>query len=261
MCGRTERPVASPASRPCSISHRSIARVNSLPIALLPKVFELADLQEAPSLQYDRFMPRISSVSIELTSEDKRWLEDEYRRAFADERKRLCGSTDRLEIRIARILCESCFGAEVDGVFVIHRFPDVDPESWESDLFNVLDEDVAASFADDEDLPRCQSCRHNLLGAALYVETVELAERFSVSDEQSAIEVPKKRRADVVRLYGKKCFECGSDGPLEIDHINPRSQGGTAAFENLQPLCRKCGQAKADQLPNYIVIIRCPDEQ
>jgi 5-methylcytosine-specific restriction endonuclease McrA len=68
--------------------------------------------------------------------------------------------------------------------------------------------------------------------------------------------VPRKLRAEVIRLYGKRCFACGSDGPLGIDHIHPRSHGGTAAFQNLQPLCKKCGQAKADSLPQYIVAVR-----
>jgi hypothetical protein len=33
MCGRTERPVTSPPSRPCSLSHLSMALMKSLPTA------------------------------------------------------------------------------------------------------------------------------------------------------------------------------------------------------------------------------------
>ena len=193
-----------------------------------------------------------------MTPDLRRWLEDEYRATMAHHRKKLCGSTDRLEIRIPTILCESCFGAKVDGIFVRYCGPDVLPESWESDLANILDEDVADSFAEDEDSPQCQSCRHNLHGKPLYVETVELSERLGVSDETSAIEVPRKRRPDVLKFYGKECFACGSDGALEIDHIHPRSHGGTAAFRNLQPLCRKCGQAKGDRPAQDIVAVRDP---
>ena len=203
-------------------------------------------------------MPRITSVLVEMTPELGRWLEDEYRATVANHRKKLCSSTDRLEIRIPRILCESCFGARVDGIFVRYRGPDVLPESWESDLANILDEDIAASLAEDEDSPRCQTCRHNLHGKALYVETVELSDRLGVSDETSAIEVPRKRRPDVLKFYGRKCFACGSDGPLEIDHIHPRSRGGTAAFQNLQPLCRKCGETKGDTPAQNIVTVRDP---
>ena len=62
-------------------------------------------------------MPKISSVLIEMTPDLERWLEDEYRATLAYHRKKLCGATDRLEIRIPRILCESCFGASLDDIF------------------------------------------------------------------------------------------------------------------------------------------------
>jgi HNH endonuclease len=203
-------------------------------------------------------VPKITSELVELTPDLRRWLEDEYRATVAQYRRSFCSRTDRLEIRIPEILCESCFGAKVDGIFLLYRGPDVLTESWESDLAGLLDDDLATAFAEDEDSPRCRSCRHNLDGEALYVETDELSERLGICDETSAAEPSRKRRRQVFRLYGKKCFACGSDGPLEIDHIHPRSHGGTAAFQNLQPLCRQCGQVKADSLPQYVVAVRNP---
>ena len=70
-------------------------------------------------------MPRITSELVEMTRDLRRWLEDEYRATMADHRKKLCASTDRLEIRMPIILCESCFGAKVEGIFVHYRGPDV----------------------------------------------------------------------------------------------------------------------------------------
>jgi hypothetical protein len=40
---------------------------------------------------------------------------------------------------------------------------------------------------------------------------------------------------------------------LTIDHIIPRSQGGTDAYGNLQILCEPCNQAKAD-MPNDVFV-------
>ena len=37
-------------------------------------------------------------------------------------------------------------------------------------------------------------------------------------------------------------------GDLEVDHIWPRSEGGTDAFENLAPLCTKCNRIKSDKM-------------
>jgi hypothetical protein len=87
-----------------------------------------------------RLMLRITSDLVEMTPDLRRWLQAEYRATFANHRKNLCSFTDRLEIRIPRILCESCFGARLNGIFAPYRGPDVLPESWESDLANLLDE-------------------------------------------------------------------------------------------------------------------------
>ena len=143
-----------------------------------------------------------------------------------------------------KILCESCFGARVDGIFVAYRGADVLAESWESDLANILDEDVAASFAEDEDSPRCQSCRRNLHGEDLYVETAELSEHLSVLDDTSAVEVSRKRRAQVFRHYGKKCFACGSDGPLAIDTSIPDPAAALPPFTTSSPYARNADKQR-----------------
>jgi 5-methylcytosine-specific restriction endonuclease McrA len=203
-------------------------------------------------------MPRVSATLEVLDHETKTWLKREYRTALVNHRKMLCSHNDALEIKVPRILCEGCFAAETDGVFVTYRGPDVLPESWESDLATVLDEDIAASIAQDCDSPRCRSCRRNLRGEALYVETVELAAHLSVSDDTDAIKPPKKLRKEIFKLYGRKCFGCGSTEGLRTDHIDPKSNGGKATFRNLQLLCRKCDNAKANRVPRNIVVVRDP---
>jgi hypothetical protein len=69
-----------------------------------------------------------------------------------------CSYTDALTIEVPALLCQSCFEAKVDGIFVTYRKPDVLPESWELDLANVLDDDIAKSIVQDYNSPRCQSC-------------------------------------------------------------------------------------------------------
>jgi 5-methylcytosine-specific restriction endonuclease McrA len=201
-------------------------------------------------------MPRITSIPSPPEEEVRRWRE-EYLRTIVELRKKVCSFTDRLEIWVPTILFQDCFGAEVDGIFLRYRGPDVLPESWESDLAIALDEDVAASMAEDEDCPRCHYCRYNLRGRALYVETTELSEGLGISDA-APIKATKKRKQVILEGYGRRCFACGSDGPLGIDHIQPRSCGGTASLDNLQPLCSKCGQAKSDSQPQQIVVVRDP---
>ena len=51
---------------------------------------------------------------------------------------------------------------------------------------------------------------------------------------------------------GPYCQGCGADYTfdtrvLEVDHINPRSQGGTDGYENLTLLCPPCNKEKRDR--------------
>lgn len=48
----------------------------------------------------------------------------------------------------------------------------------------------------------------------------------------------------LVSSVGGVCVRCGSDGPLEKDHIVPVSRGGSDGIDNLQPLCIRCNRVK-----------------
>lgn len=39
---------------------------------------------------------------------------------------------------------------------------------------------------------------------------------------------------------------------ITLDHIFPRSKGGTKHFSNLQPMCAPCNHKKGDKVPNEI---------
>ncbi len=59
---------------------------------------------------------------------------------------------------------------------------------------------------------------------------------------------------DVLARDNWRCCKCGrsakEDGViLHVDHIKPRSKGGTDDMDNLQTLCRKCNLGKSDKYP------------
>ncbi|WP_434475185.1 RNA-guided endonuclease IscB [Fervidobacterium islandicum] len=55
-------------------------------------------------------------------------------------------------------------------------------------------------------------------------------------------------REYLLEKWGRKCAYCGrSDVPLEIDHIVPRSRGGTDRVSNLTLACRECNQKKGNK--------------
>lgn len=50
---------------------------------------------------------------------------------------------------------------------------------------------------------------------------------------------------------GQCCLKCKSKEDLSVDHILPRSKGGTNSIFNLQTLCRKCNSDKDSQMIDY----------
>ena len=64
---------------------------------------------------------------------------------------------------------------------------------------------------------------------------------------------PRTWHGKLLADIGPFCQGCGADynfdpRVLEVDHINPCSQGGTDAYENLTLLCPPCNKAKRDRL-------------
>lgn len=54
----------------------------------------------------------------------------------------------------------------------------------------------------------------------------------------------------LVQLKGLRCAYCGAFTHFQtLDHIKPRSEGGTENVENIQLLCKRCHEIK-DNLPS-----------
>lgn len=47
-----------------------------------------------------------------------------------------------------------------------------------------------------------------------------------------------------------RCRHCGSWKELNVDHVHPRSRGGSDDPENLQTLCGPCNRKKGAKLPS-----------
>ena len=60
--------------------------------------------------------------------------------------------------------------------------------------------------------------------------------------------VPDATRFFVLRRDGYRCVRCGATDDLTIDHVYPRSLGGSHAADNLQALCRSCNSAKGARI-------------
>jgi 5-methylcytosine-specific restriction endonuclease McrA len=73
---------------------------------------------------------------------------------------------------------------------------------------------------------------------------------------------PKQKRYkknQLLRIYGDRCFWSGYKYPQEkltIDHVLPRSKGGSNNLENPRLACRECNRSRGDSLFPPL-ILRC----
>lgn len=63
--------------------------------------------------------------------------------------------------------------------------------------------------------------------------------------------IAKKNIRNFIFKRDKSCLRCGSSSKLELDHINPISQGGENSLSNLQTLCKKCNCIKNNTYKDY----------
>jgi 5-methylcytosine-specific restriction endonuclease McrA len=60
----------------------------------------------------------------------------------------------------------------------------------------------------------------------------------------------KITRRAVFARDGWQCQYCGSRTNLTVDHVIPRSKGGTSTWENIVASCAPCNRRKGDSLPS-----------
>ena len=55
-------------------------------------------------------------------------------------------------------------------------------------------------------------------------------------------------REYLLEKWGRECAYCGAKGsPLNIDHVHPRSRGGSNRISNLAPACIPCNESKGNR--------------
>lgn len=75
--------------------------------------------------------------------------------------------------------------------------------------------------------------------------------KFARAERQYAYENRMAFMSKLANRYGWKCLCCGYTGYLTLDHITPISKGGETVMSNLQILCFRCNEAKADAIIDY----------
>lgn len=78
---------------------------------------------------------------------------------------------------------------------------------------------------------------------------------YSTSDELlynleaiTSSEARRKWRQSIKEEWDYQCAYCGSDENLTLDHITPRSKGGSDRVTNVLCACEKCNKSKGHQM-------------
>lgn len=76
-------------------------------------------------------------------------------------------------------------------------------------------------------------------------------EKLSTEYHKARRNVSAREKRLVIERDGKSCRYCGkrvTRNTIQVDHIIPRSRGGTTALDNLALCCRRCNYRKRDHL-------------
>jgi 5-methylcytosine-specific restriction endonuclease McrA len=86
------------------------------------------------------------------------------------------------------------------------------------------------------------------------IESVKFDTQFLQNPEVSGVEYQRGElagwevRAYVLEKFGRRCAYCRSvETPFELDHIYPRSRGGSNRVSNLALACHACNTSKGDR--------------
>lgn len=91
-------------------------------------------------------------------------------------------------------------------------------------------------------------------GGALHAERTSLP-RPAIIRLRTYAPVPRRNRRRLTRraVFARDewaCQYCGSGSDLTVDHVIPRSKGGSSEWENVVACCATCNRRKADRLPH-----------
>jgi len=210
--------------------------------------------------------PIIENVELpaDLNYEIGRFGNDEARKFYIRERRKNCTFMQIMNLWLVAPLCYSCaLDESFDGII----WPYIESKKWQKGIqdyagLTVLRRTKRELRLDPDFAYICKKCGTQLRpwnGDQMSITRLHLEEHFDIPLETPGHRNPSTAVKKLIeRLYGNRCFGCNrrktAKVKLHIDHIVPRSKGGTSAFRNLQPLCECCGNKKANKMPSELEV-------
>jgi 5-methylcytosine-specific restriction endonuclease McrA len=79
--------------------------------------------------------------------------------------------------------------------------------------------------------------------------------RMKFTGTERIWKVPRVNRREVLRRDNHTCQYCGSRKNLTLDHVFPKSKGGTHTWDNVVTACGSCNSRKGDRTPQQAGMI------
>ncbi|KAM3112926.1 HNH endonuclease [Phormidesmis sp. 146-33] len=79
--------------------------------------------------------------------------------------------------------------------------------------------------------------------------------RLTGGNSERRWKIPPVGRRELFRRDNHTCQYCGTTKHLTIDHVIPRSKGGTHTWDNVVAACERCNSAKGDRLLHEIGMV------
>lgn len=71
--------------------------------------------------------------------------------------------------------------------------------------------------------------------------------RLTITSNERMWKIPPVNRREVLRRDHHSCQYCGSGKHLTLDHVMPRSKGGSHTWDNVVAACERCNSRKGDR--------------
>lgn len=73
--------------------------------------------------------------------------------------------------------------------------------------------------------------------------------RLTITGTERIWKVPPVNRREVLKRDHHACQYCGSTKHLTLDHVLPKSRGGSHSWDNVVTACMSCNSRKGDRTP------------
>jgi len=74
--------------------------------------------------------------------------------------------------------------------------------------------------------------------------------RLKIAGTERLWKVPPVNRREVLKRDNHSCQYCGARKHLTLDHVVPKSKGGSHTWDNVVTACNSCNSRKGDRTPH-----------